>query len=260
MGSRTKLQQTADRRSRERRRAIGVELRTAREDQGIAQRRLAEEAGIDPAHLARIEAGTVRASLEALERVAAGLGGDLGVRYFPNAGSRLRDGVQAAIVEALVARRHAVWASFAEVPVHRPARGVIDVVLARRDQPLVIAVEVHSQVRRLEQLLRWTSLKRESLPSADLWQHVAAGTSPTISSSLILRSTAATRSVARDHAATLRSAFPAASAEALSALLHGAPWPGPALIWADVAGGRATLRPHPPRGVDVGRVRRDGGP
>ena len=59
MPTRTKAQLVADRRSRELRRALGIDLRHAREDQGISLRRVAHAAGIDPGHLTRIEAGTV---------------------------------------------------------------------------------------------------------------------------------------------------------------------------------------------------------
>lgn len=136
----------------------------------------------------------------------------------------------------------------------RPARGVIDVVLARADLQLAVAGEVHSEVRRLEQMLRWGNQKRESLPSADLWRFlVASGPAPETSSLLVVRSTAATRAVARDHPATLAAAFPARSADAWDSLVDGGPWPGSSLLWADVEGGRATIRRTPPRGVLVGR-------
>ena len=181
MAMRTNLQQRADRRSRELRRAIGHDFRQSREDQGIGQRTLARAAGIDPGHLARIESGTVAASLEVLERIAACLGGEVGVRYFPSAGSPLRDRIQAPIVETLLGLLHPTWKPFVEVVVHRPARGVIDVVLARPNEGTVVAVEVHSQIRRLEQLLRWSNLKRESLPTAELWPYLAAISPPATS-------------------------------------------------------------------------------
>jgi hypothetical protein len=40
------------------------------------------------------------------------------------------------------------------VPVERPVRGVIDLVLVHRERPLVVAVEAHSEIRRLEQQIR----------------------------------------------------------------------------------------------------------
>lgn len=35
--------------------------------------------------------------------------------------------------------------------------------------------------------------------------------------------------------------------------MEGGQWPGSALLWADVQGGRVTIRRSPPRGVLVGR-------
>jgi len=251
MPTRTRAQITADRRSRELRRALGTDLRHAREDQGITLRRVADAAGIDPAHLTRIEGGNVAASVEVLQRVAAVLGGDVGVRYFPGTGATLRDHIQAAIVEALISGAHRVWRRAPEVAVHRPARGVIDLVLWRADKPTVVAVEVHSQIRRLEQLIRWTNLKRESLASSDLWPMLAPDDAAPTSSLLVLRSTAATRGIARDHAATLAAAYPADSRLAAESLLQGSAWPGSAIVWADYGNGAATIRPVPPGGVGL---------
>src|SRR5215210_9458263 len=171
MGSRPRVQLIADRRTAEIRRALGRDLLASRVDQGISQQRLANAIDVDRGHIARIEAATASASIEVLVRVAVGLGGDLSLRFFPGTGSVLRDRHQAAMVEALLEQRSPRWRAALEVAVHRPARGVIDVVLERDDDDgLTVAVEVHSQLRRLEQLLRWANLKRESLPSSDWWR------------------------------------------------------------------------------------------
>src|SRR5687768_3057438 len=102
MPSKPRVQVIADRRTVEIRRAIGQELLAARLDQGISQQRLADATGIDRSYLARVEAGTASASVDILERIAAGLGGDLSVRFFAGTGSGLRDRYQASILEALL--------------------------------------------------------------------------------------------------------------------------------------------------------------
>src|SRR4051794_4792427 len=109
MGDRTKIQLAADRRSLNARRALGLASRMNREDQGVGQRALAAAAGIDPGHLARIQTGVTGASLEVLERVAAALGGEMSVRFYPGAGTALRDRYQAAIAEALLRCLHPAW-------------------------------------------------------------------------------------------------------------------------------------------------------
>lgn len=254
MGSRPRLQVVADRRSVEMRRAIGADFRANRVDQGVSQQRLADAIGVDRGHVARIEAGAAAASLGVLQRIAAGLGGDLSVRFYPGTGSMLRDRIQAAIVEGLVRSLGPMWRSSVEVAVYPPARGVIDLVVARSDDPTVVAVEVHSQIRRLEQLLRWTTLKRESLPSSEWWEVVAPESVERVSSLLVIASTTANRRVIAEHAATVTAAYPAPTADAVASFTSGDRWPGDTLLWADVRGGVASIRAAPPRGIEVGRL------
>jgi hypothetical protein len=75
----------------------------------------------------------------------------------------------------------------------------------------------------------------------------------TVSRLLLLRSTAATRNVAKAYESTLTAAFPARSADAIAALRGDAAWPGAAIIWARVVGGRAEILERPPRGIRLGR-------
>jgi transcriptional regulator with XRE-family HTH domain len=253
MGDRTKVQLMADRRTVEALRAIGAEFRRNREDQGLPQRSVAAVAGIYRGHLSRIEAGTVEASLRTLARVAASLGGDLSVRFFPGTGSRIRDHIQSAMVEALLGELHPRWKRFVEVPVHRPVRGVIDVVLHDPSAGQLVALEAHSEIRRLEQLLRWQHEKCEALPSAEMWEFAAAIKTPSVSGLLLLRSTPVTRSLVERHAAVFEAAYPAPAAGVWASLTGKAPWPGPGLIWASVRDGRARILDRPRRGVPFGR-------
>jgi hypothetical protein len=64
--------------------------------------------------------------------------------------------------------------------VHRPIRGVIDLVLERADPPIV-ACEAHSDLRRLEQQVRWARAKSDAL---------AERRRVTVSRLLLLRATA----------------------------------------------------------------------
>lgn len=83
------------RRTRAMRASIGRQITELREEAAICVAELARCAGIDRAHLWRIEAATANASLEALSAIAACLGADVGVRLFPVAGRRLHDRFQA---------------------------------------------------------------------------------------------------------------------------------------------------------------------
>lgn len=215
-------------------------------DANVSVAELSRATAVAAGHLWRIEAGQANASLEVLIAVGVALGADLGVRYFPGSGPRIHDRFQALMVEALILSLDSRWRVQLEVPVTKPARGVIDVVLHDGTSPLVVATEVHSDLHRLEQQLRWGHEKAEGLASST--------GAPRVSELLILRSTVRTRELARQFDATLRAAFPARTAEAIAALATPeAPWPGPAIVWMHLHGTTASLMRHPPLGVALGR-------
>ncbi|TMD30486.1 MAG: helix-turn-helix transcriptional regulator, partial [Chloroflexi bacterium] len=101
-GARTRIRIEGTRRLHEVIRGLGVEIRRQREDQGLGQATIARAAGLSPAHLSGIEAGTSQSSLGALASIASALGARLDVRIVPTTGTPLRDHLQAAMVEALV--------------------------------------------------------------------------------------------------------------------------------------------------------------
>ena len=193
-------------------------------------------------HLSEIEAGDVEASVTVLAQIARVLGGRLRLRIEPGGGPLLRDHLQAAMLEALLPLLDPRWARFLEVPVHRPVRGVIDLVLADQTANLLVATEIHSQIRRLEQQLRWANEKAAALANElDIAPHGAASP-PTISRLLVLRSTAATRAIARTYGQILTAAYPADAREFGAALTGNSPWPAPGIVWMDVEHGRGP--PH----------------
>lgn len=234
------------RRARELRSRIGQQVAELRSEAGVTQAELARCADIDPGHLWRIEAGRVAASVAVLQAIGACLGCDLGVRFFAGSGPRIHDRFQAPIIEALLRVRHASWAGQPEVPVPA-ARGVIDLVLTRGAGRCTIACECHSELRRLELVLRRAAEKAEGLgPRFE--------DGPPASSLLLLRSTEATRAAARAFEATLAAAYPGRAADAFDALTSPtAPWPGATILWARLEAGRAEILDAPPRGVRLGR-------
>ncbi len=164
---------------------------------------------------------------------------------FPIAGTRLHHRFQAPMVDALVRWLGPQWRPEPEVVVPA-ARGVIDLVARRALDRLTIACECHSELRRLEAVVRRLAEKEEALRGI-------AGATHTASSMLLLRSTRATREIVTAYEATLAAAFPARAADVLAALAGTAAWPGRGIIWARVEGGKARLLESPPRGVRVGR-------
>jgi hypothetical protein len=156
--------------------------------------------------------------------------------------------------EALLRVLDPRWTPSPEVPVVRPARGVIDLVLHDQDARLLVATELQSALRRLEQQIRWHREKELSLPSSDLWRWVARDGDPATSRLLVVRSTTETRRLARELEQTLRAAYPARAADIVDVLTSAtAPWPGPGIAWMRVDGGRAELLDGVPRGVPLGR-------
>lgn len=243
----TRLQRTADNRATDLVRRLGEEFRRLREDAGIPQAVVAAQAGLSRGMLSKVEAGEVRPSIGTLSALAAALGADLSVRLYPGAGIPIRDRTQARMIEALLRILHPRWRVHLEVPIQRPARGLIDVVL--EDTPLLVATEVQSDLRRLEAQLRWHTEKASGLAHTPL----AAVRNTTISRLLILRSTRRTRELAGEFERTLRTAYPARTREALDALTRGSRWPGPAIVWAHVEGTAAAILDRSPRGVTLGR-------
>jgi hypothetical protein len=160
------------------------------------------------------------------------------------------------MLQALLAIIHERWLPRPEVAVARPVRGVIDLVLDASDEP-TIACESQSELRRLEQQLRWSRAKADALqPATAGLQAGSPGgleTSRPVSRLLLLRSTVRTRATVAEYADLVAAAYPARTADAYAALTRDAPWPGDALLWSRVEDGRATILDRPPRGIAVGR-------
>lgn len=254
--SRTSRRTAIGRQAQDVRRRLGFEIRRLRTDAGLSIRALAEAAGIDHGHLARIEAGGVEPGFAVLLAIGSALGADLSVRFYPTTGPRIHDRIQAPIIEELFRIAHPSWRRLAEVGVTRPAHGFVDAVLARSPAGLIVATEVESSFRRLEQQLRWAHDKADSLPSATAWALLApSDSSPmVISRLLIVRSTRSTREIARTFERTLSAEYPARAADVYGSLVSSSrPWPGAGVLWANVQAGRAQILDRPPRGVGLGR-------
>ena len=185
--------------------------------------------------------------------IGLALGADLSVRYFSGAGPRLHDRFQAAMVERVLRSLDARWSAAVEVPVTEPSRGVIDLVLTDRLSQVVVAVEVQSELRRLEQQLRWIAEKADGLSTrlADARRLANPGE---VSRLLVLRSTVTTREIARRYETMLATSYPARTRDVIQALTTStARWPGAGIVWMHIHGTDTTLMPHPPPHVSLGR-------
>ena len=221
----------------ERHKTLSADLLRLRNDAGVSRALLARESGVDLRFLARIEQGTEAPSMETYQRLTTALGADLHTRIYPNTGPALHDRHQARMLELLLGRIHPRWTPFTEIAVRRPGRGWIDLGLHDAAASVFLATELQSELRRLEQLVRWSAEKAASLPSWDGWSHL--GDEPAISRLLVIRRTRATREVASTSEHQLRVAYPAHPADAIAAITGAAPWPGPSMLWVVLDGKRS---------------------
>jgi transcriptional regulator with XRE-family HTH domain len=177
---------------------------------------LASAAGVARSHVARVMNGEASASFEVYQRLGAVLGADLSIRYFPNTGPAIRDRWAAPMLECLLTGRHPRWAANTEVAVRRPRRGWIDLALHEPREQVLLASELQSELRRLEQLIRWHGAKADSLPSWDGFGQL--GEQPRIGRLLVVRRTKATRATAAEFGRQLRTVYPAHPDDAVAAL------------------------------------------
>lgn len=250
--SRTEVARETARRMRRLGLQNGEDIRRLRIEAGVSLAHLAEVVGVHKSHIARIEGSQVHPSLDVLTAIGVALGADLSVRYFPGAGPRLHDRFQATMTETMLRCLDPRWHVKLEVPITQPSRGVIDLVLTDRASQFVIACEVQSELRRLEQQIRWGTEKADGL--AQRLVRDGQGPGMTVSRLLVLRSTATTRELARRYVATLAAAYPARTEDVVQALtMPSTPWPGAGIAWIRIGAGDVSILRFPQRGVALGR-------
>jgi transcriptional regulator with XRE-family HTH domain len=205
-------------------------------DSGIGVTALARSAGLSHGYVSAILAGRETPSFETGARLAVPLGADFAARLYANTGPTIRDRHQAMILEALLKLLGGPWRPYLEATVWKPVRGAIDAVLYDRRARVVVATEIESDMRRIEQTIRWSKEKAEALPSWSEWTGLLgiSGEVPSTSQLLILRRTRVNERTAREFAQQLALAYPAHPDDALAALRGERPWPGGALIWARI--------------------------
>jgi transcriptional regulator with XRE-family HTH domain len=248
----TELQRLSRTRGRNLRRSVGSQLQDLREDRELSQHEVCAAIGIDRSWLSRAETGEANLTLEALAAIATALGAEPSVRLYPATAPRLRDHVQVRLIETLLGALHPRWRARLEVPVYRPTRGVIDLVLTEPRTSKVVRGEAHSEIRAAERQLRHAAEKVDALPSAPGWPWTDG--QPRVRRLLLLRSTTATRGVVNATPALFRAAWPGRTADAVEALTGPSmAFPDAAIIWVELRGTASRMLDGPPRAVTVGR-------
>ena len=200
--------------------------------------------------MSEIESGRADPSLQALVSIATALGRRVSVQLLPDRDPLVRDHRQAPMVEELIRRLDSRWSAAVEVAVYRPIHGVIDLVLTDLAAKVVVCVEVQSEIRRLEQQIRWATQKAHALlvtgPMAD-----SGDGAPRVFQVLALASTRRNREIVGQFEATVRVAYPSRPEDIVSALTDHRPWPGSGLVWLSVHGRSAHLLSGAPRRLSV---------
>jgi transcriptional regulator with XRE-family HTH domain len=229
---------------------VGGELRRVLDEEGISLRALAAAIGIDVSHLSRVVTGNAALSQDTLVAVATALGYHASIKLFPTDGPRIRDHLQARMLEVVIAVLNARWLARLEVPVWRPARGVIDLLLQDRSSGDLVAGEGHSRLAAVEAQLRHAHEKADSLPSATGWPWTDRLDEPRVSRLLVLRSCPANHDLVNNLPATFAAAYPGDTRQAVAALHdRTTPFPDGAIVWVHVEGTRTRLLDGPPRGI-----------
>jgi transcriptional regulator with XRE-family HTH domain len=248
----TLIERLAGARARDLRRDTGQLLVDAREVRELSLRAVASAAGVDRALLAKAEHGEATLTTDALAAVAAVLGMEASLRLYQTVGPRLRDHVQARMINTLLSALHKGWQPRLEVPVWQPVRGVIDLVLVNSDDPTVVVCESHGELRSAEQQLRHAAEKADSIASATGWPWTDEPSR--ICRLLLLRDCAAMRELVQSLPDLFAAAYPGTTRLAVDALVRGtARLPDATILWVDVRGEGTRLLAGPARAIAVGR-------
>lgn len=228
----------AVRRNRDQRALIGAEIRQSRERRNWTQEALAERAGISRHIVGRIERGTTRLDVDALQRIGIALDRRLELRFGRDALEHPADAGHLAMQELVLrlGRANGFVGEF-ELPTRpsEPWRS-IDVVLASRARRLMILNECWNTFGDLGAAARATMRKAAELEelATGRW-----GTDASVRVVWIVRATARNRALLVRYPEVFASRFPGSSRAWVQALTGGIDPPAePGLVWCDVAATR----------------------
>lgn len=206
---------------------FGEESRLIRLRTGVSQAAVGRAIGVDRATICRMEAGDPTVADRIRARAAAVLGADFRLGLYPDAAPLIHDAAHARLVEALLRLRHPSWRAKVEAPVPGTGRRSTDLRLDRGDATILFEVEAH--VHALEAIIREGEDKRSAVAAA-----VAAGAAAgrRVHVILVLPPTRHHQTLVAAHPGTIKSAFPASTADIRRALTSAdVPWPGDGLLW-----------------------------
>lgn len=235
---RTRLVGEAERRARERRVALGSQVRAARERRGWTQHKLAMRAGVGRLVVGRFERAEGRIDLELLERLTLALGVSLAIAIGRDLDQGPADAGHLAIQELVLrlAREAGLEAEF-EGPSRssEPWRSV-DVRLATPAERRVAVAECWNSIGDVGAAARASSRKRLDAEASAIARWGPGGRAALV---WVVRATARNRRLVAKYPEVIGARFPGSSRQWVAALTDGAPPPETdGLVWCDVAGTR----------------------
>ena len=226
------------RRARTQGELVGDEIQTARGEHGLTRAQASRRAGVSPDTQRRVEEGDPGISITTLCAVGEAVGLDVVVRAYPGRRHTLRDTGQLAIAELLCAIAAPSWKAALELPAGDHGEAC-DIGFFGATE--IIDTEIDRMILDFQAQYRRNTRKRAYL--AERHQRP-------VRLVMVLEDTERNRVALAPHADFIRSALPAGTREALTALRNGAPLGRDGLVWI--------RRRKPPRVRRIGVSRPNG--
>jgi transcriptional regulator with XRE-family HTH domain len=228
----------AARRNRDQRAQIGGEIRQSRERRNWTQEELAERTGISRHIVGRIERGTTRLDVDALQRIGIALNRYLEIRFGRDALESPADAGHLAIQELVLRLGRACgYTGTFELPT-RPAESwrSADVGLAAPSRQTLILGECWNTFGDIGAAARSSTRKLTDLDDLAIARW---GTDARVGLVWVVRASARNRALVARYPEVFASRFSGSSRAWIAALTTGTtPPPEPGLVWCDVAATR----------------------
>lgn len=213
---------------------IGSDIETARAGLASSIEEVARRAQVAPSTVGRVIHGDGGVHLDTLCAVAAAVGLRVSVKAYPGDQLALRDSGQLRIAHYLIDQAHPSFRSALEVPVGDPFGRAADLVFFGPTE--IVIHEIERSLSDLQATTRAAMLKRDALQA----RHERP-----VRLVLVVEDTRRNRELVAPHAALIRVALPATSAQILRALRDGTELGGDGLLWVrpwrrDAVGGATT--------------------
>jgi transcriptional regulator with XRE-family HTH domain len=193
---------------------LGSIVRAIRRKKRLRQLDLASAAGVSQQSVSDLERGRLD-SLALVRRICTALGVSVSLTPAWRGGDfdRLTDARHAGLVERLGRTlASSGWIVLPEFSFnHYGDRGSVDVLAWRSDFEALLIVEVKTDIRNVNELLRRLDVKRRVVPGVMAREHGRQARS--VATVLVLPSTSAGRRAIRSHEATFDAALPARTVE-----------------------------------------------